>query len=258
MLKRTSAIMLGLAVACSPVVGAAEGRVSEEQSAEETQQKNRLNKKRSVKLFKEGYDAYSNQNWTAALRLWREAHTFNPDARFLLNAAKAAKRAGNLEQGLGLVEKAMDEDREAFALGPDQVGEAKDLKKELQKRIEERERERALAAEKGLHGKGWSGVGAVAVGGGLIGLGLGLFGQNVDSAREEARAADTFSSYQENIETFERAQRNGRISLYTGIGVAAVGTSLIVWDLVESKQARSKLSLGSRGADVGATLQVSF
>lgn len=114
----------------------------------------------------------------------------------------------------------------------------------------------------GFSAFGWSGVGGVVGGAGMI-VGSALIDQSLNADfrnRREARENGDLSRARNLGDTIQRKQTTGKILFFGGIGVAAVGTGLLVYDLVQTKPfgRRSGLRLGVHLYDRGGGLSIRY
>ncbi len=102
---------------------------------------------------------------------------------------------------------------------------------------------------------GWGGVGAFVLGAGAL-TGAALIDRNVVSGKESLENwDDTTTAFNEEKDSLESQQSIGKVLLFSGAGLAAVGTGLVVWELMsspdsEGSQMAVSPSLTRPGVDV--------
>jgi len=200
------------------------------------------------RLFKEAMTAYNAGEWAEAATGFMQAYQAQPEAVFLYNAAKArGALAGDdpakLEAALKLLERAQAQTERPLsdklkAKAAEYNGELV-AKIEEAKRLKEERRQAELDALKGNPDNytrmglvGWTGVGVLAAGGISMGV-AGYFNNQVRLASEGLEGPDASRAEYDRLATdFTSNQGAGQLSLYVGGALIAVGTGLLVWDLV--------------------------
>lgn len=235
---------------------AKETKVGEESSREDVSDRDQ---ERAQQLFERGYGAYSTEKYGRALAMWRKAYEFVPAAVFLFNAAKAGEQLGNLEQALALAKRAGKQEKRPL---PEKLAKKNEtLIRDLKARLAfERKRREALRARK-LDWRGWSGVAGLAGGTLAVGLATAVFGNQAGKINQNLGNAGSREAYQERRTRMESKQTVGRVLLYSGAGVAAVGGGLLVWDLVDvprmPEDPTAAVRFGVNGRP-GATIRLRF
>ena len=104
----------------------------------------------------------------------------------------------------------------------------------------------------------WVGLGALVAGGGaLVGFGIVELGLSDDVAafKEAVRSGDTATADELDASIAPR-QAAGRVLLYSGVGLAAVGATLLVFDLARAD--RPAVAFGVSENHVGLTWSMQF
>ena len=78
---------------------------------------------------------------------------------------------------------------------------------------------------------GWAGVGALAVGAGALG-GAVVIDRQVASGIEELQGISDTNEFNTRRDSLQGQQTSGQVLLFSGIGLATVGTTLVILDLV--------------------------
>lgn len=217
------------------------------------------NEEQARELAERGSKAFVTKDYAMAVTYFQRAASLDPNPVLLYNLSLAHSRLGNLEDARAAAERAVamgDEDAPAdtriklrarlngygVALGG--VGLASRLAPKAQVEEtpevvgpEEKMLDQAVgsgASEPAISVLGWSGVGAGVVGVGLLaGAGLVSSGVRADiEAYDEARRVGDIDRAESLEGDVASGQAIGQVLLYSGVGLAAAGVGLLVFDLV--------------------------
>lgn len=239
--------------------------------------------KEAQQYFEKGAAFYFEGKYGPALVQFRRGHETLPNALFLynialcnlkleryqeaLNNAREAKRMG----GLGERESALNEARlAAIPRIQDAMSIASDIEQALAAQVSKAEQAPPEAivdtnapppSESSFGALGWIGVATSVAGAGLLtgALVSELSLQNKWEEFEAAAAAQDTTRHAELKEEIERGQRTGKILLYSGAGVTALGITFIVVDLFTSPSDQREIGLFiSPDGELGAAASFRF
>jgi tetratricopeptide (TPR) repeat protein len=101
----------------------------------------------------------------------------------------------------------------------------------------------------------YAGAGTALVGVGLIGGAL-YMGSDIEARSDQLAQVDDRADYDTMRSSIESDRSVGQVLLVSGIGLAAVGSGLVVWDLMGSDESSGELSVQPLvGATTGARVQ---
>lgn len=206
-------------------------------------------------------NAFVKKQYDVALKHYREAYGYDKSAQYLLDAALSAQQLKWFEDALVLVDRALS--HSSKPLNKRSRKRAQVLKKELVLQIEAKKKaeEEARWTTQRVDWKTYAGLSAMSVGGAFVGTALGYFGRTARQKLDAVNENDEGEVIQVNQEV-SRLQSQGWAVFWIGVGLSAVGTGLVVYDLSTVERVRRKepakpqtrLILGATGAAV----EVSF
>lgn len=240
-------------------------------------------KKKAQALFEKGAALYYDGKYAEALVQFKKGHAAVPNALFLYNMSlcnlkleryrEALANATDARQMEGLPEKeGTRNDARIVSIGliqtsqhlaesvPDPVA---DVTTDDATVPDTSTPDDAPPPRKGMSALGWSGVAGLVVGGALLGGAVATevsLQSKWDEFTELSEGGDP-ERFEEVRQEIERGQRNGKILLYTGTGVAVVGATLLVVELVTSPNKNERPNVGllvTPDGHVGATVQLRF
>ncbi len=220
------------------------------------------NAKKAQVYYQSGVKAYFNKKYSLAITYFERANALDPDPVVLYNISLAQSKLGNAKE-------ALDAALQAQTIG----GLPKDTARKNRYRIVAFRRAlaaqsvceainppaKAKVAKEDAHfgAVGWSGVGAAGLGAAaLIGAGVLdiVVSGNMDKY-DSARADGNYQSAKSLRADITSGQQLGRVMLYSGVGLVAVGGALFAYDFFdmgESPHDRSHVDLASVSGSVGA------
>lgn len=199
-------------------------------------------------LFEEGMLAYQAKKYPEAIVLFQKAYTYVPAAAFLYNAAKVAEAMEDFDQALKFAERAGAQTEDAL---PDKMALANTkLIESLKSKIAQEARRAEAARGVEWSWVGYSGVGTSVVGLGLIG-GATYLGMKASADFDDLARVEDEGVYTRKRADIESSQELGRVALYSGIGLVALGGALVAWDLLSPHESPVAVTLGPGGAGVG-------
>jgi tetratricopeptide (TPR) repeat protein len=237
--------------------------------------------KRAAELFEKGADYFLQDEYEKALDAFERAYDHHANPMILFNAAVAHARLGDYESALDVARRAQQSELPEQAATKNRARIAawdRMLRSRVRAgRIDEHAgRTRGPTGgpdgvqtppesippqpSRGLSAVGWSGIGFSTVGLGLLGYTTYVewsLEQDIEEYREAAN--ENYSGrFSEKRETIRERQGRGRIALYAGLGAAAVGTGLLVWEWTSSSGREPGVRLHGRIGPrrVGFQLQV--
>ena len=219
-------------------------------------------------LFDDAVADYMAKRWDQAALKFRKAYAVLPDALFLYNQAKALQKLENYDAAISALSRARDQ--EERPLPPDIAAKVPSFLAELEaslaaQKLQEKEEEKPAEAdavtptepppepeeEGGLGVLGWSGVGGMVAGSGLMVVG-GLLAADVSKEADRLRTepGQTPGRFQADREAAQADQRTARIVFYSGAGLALLGAGLMAWTFLSdgegaAGEARTRLKLGA-------------
>lgn len=209
---------------------------------------------RAQEAFNQGATFYYEGEYGRAMVEFRRANELYPHPIFLHNIARSNRQLGRVERtidaAIGARELA-EETGEALPADADAVNSAliagigtvvtsTELSEEMEatavadKDVEEPPG--VQPADSGFGGKGWAGVAGLALGVGALG-GAAMMDRSVVSGMEELEPDNwtgTRTEFDDEKASLESQQSMGQILLFSGAGLAAVGTTLLVLELTSS------------------------
>lgn len=220
---------------------------------------------RAIELFEQATVAYSEKAYGEAATLYLSAYEHEKRAIFLFNASKSLRSAESFDAAKKAAERSLDDSLHDHPLTEAQKKEVGELLVEIEtlqarKKAEEEElrqaRLKALEVQAERDKTRFSQTGVVGLS--LLGISGGLFGGmayfNNRSRQTLVALAPPHGSREEYDRLsgeLEQHQRRGKLLLYTGMGFAVIGTSVLAWDLMtlespdeEGEAPTSSLSLG--------------
>src|SRR5690554_44691 len=225
--------------------------------------------------FNLGMEDYNEENYEAAIAKFQRGYEFQPETMFLYNIALAHLKLGNYADAHAFARRAHaanDLPAPAHASNAVRLGAlgarlttaqiveterasivARDLKERQERQALEASIKYPVAAAAGPGALTYAGAGAAIVGAGLVAGALYL-GYDVQQRLDTLGTVEQRPHYDTQREEIEADQNLGQILLYSGIGLAAIGSGLLVYDLLgaassDSPQITLEPTLGAtRGA----------
>ncbi len=202
---------------------------------------------RAQQAFNDGAAYFFEEEYARALVEFRRANEAMPHPVFLFNMALCHSELGRTDRTLQAAEEAQELFREFHERGDDVPADlwARNdaLIASIQAVIRSQNTADALApeavaerpdvepADDGFGILGWAGVGALAVGAGALG-GAAVIDRQVASGIEDLSAISDESEFNNQRDALRGQQTSGQVLLFSGIGLATVGASLVVLELV--------------------------
>ena len=205
---------------------------------------------RAQQAFNDGAAYYFEEEYSRALVEFRRAHEAMPHPVFLFNMALCHRELGRVDRTLQAAEEARVLFNEFHEQGQEVPLDLWARNDALIISIQAVERSQEMAdslvpdegeplaarpdvedADSGFGVLGWAGVGALAVGAGALG-GAAVIDRQVASGIEDLQGISDESEFNSQRDALQGQQTSGQVLLFSGIGLAAVGTTLVVLDLV--------------------------
>lgn len=237
----------------------------------------------AMAFFEDGAALYYEGKYAEALVEFKKAHAAAPNAMFQYNIAMCHVRLKRWSEALEAAEKAKkmgglgdkgtaqndgriaavhrvvstlnvaddvsaQQAREVAAATPDEVPADPEIT------------ETTTTPEKRFGGLGWVGVGAAGVGAGLLAGALVsdlTLQPKWDEYRAAAAAGDE-EQYEALKSTIESRQGVGRVLLFSGIGLTAVGATLIIVELARGPSEPTAVLLPLPGGGAAASFSLRF
>lgn len=237
-------------------------------------------KKEARQLAQRGAKAFVKKDYAMAVTYFQRAASLDPNPVLLFNLSLAHSRVGNVQDAREAAQRAIN-------MGSENVPEDTWVKLHARRDAYDR----ALAAQAmaqelapddpeismgpgdgGEGGQttvgksvepgspigalGWTGAATGVVGVGMLaGAGLVTAGVRADiDAYNDARVAGNFDRARQLQDDVDQGQQLGQILLYSGAGLAAVGTGLFVFDLVNGAETEKKATLLTAPTRGGASV----
>ncbi|MBA2661087.1 MAG: hypothetical protein H0U74_02235 [Bradymonadaceae bacterium] len=220
-------------------------------------------------FFDSGAKFFVAGDYAAAIVEFRKGYARLPEPLFLYNIALAETRLGRYQQALQTSERAekvlagdsadankglqaacttiIDAGKRAEAIALALAQAAAEPQIEEPKESVEAVEAVAVVVEPqpqptGFGALGWTGVGVATLGGlALAGAGLTIMSLESDwQAYEEAARLSDGARYSALSESIEDQQIVGQVLLYSGVGLVAVGSGLIIYELVRSSGSQDR------------------
>lgn len=225
--------------------------------------------------FDRGMSHYTEEEYGDAVAEFRKGHQLMPNGMFLYNISLSYMRLENHEKALRYAERAI-EMREHLPPKADAKNAARmsglhtrlvvlQLAAEL-KPVETEppagdgdlfaDAEPDDSPEAGWPGTlTYVGAGTAALGGVLI-VGAGVMGSDVDERADQLAGVEDRSTYDTMRDEIESDRMLGRVLLFSGLGLVAAGGGLVAWDFYGGQSESPRLSLQPEvgGDRVGARL----
>lgn len=201
---------------------------------------------RAQDAFNQGAAYYYEEEFGRAMVEFRRANELHPHPIFQHNIALSNRQLGRIERTLEAAENAaaMDEKlpapadatNSALIVGITTVLTTQEKADHLAAQVQDAEVEEpdVVADEpSGWGGSGWAGVGALSVGLGAL-TGAFVLDRRVVSGMDslENDTWDSMAEFNEERDSLQSQQSMGKIFLFSGAGLAALGGGLIVWELM--------------------------
>lgn len=220
---------------------------------------------KAIELFEQATVAYSEKQYGEAATLYLRAYEHEKRAIFLYNAAKSLRSAESFDAAKKAAEQALDDSLHDYPLTETQKKSAGELLVEIEtlqaeKKAKEEELRQAkleaLKAQAERDKTRFSQTGVVGLS--ILGISGGLFGGMAYFNNRSRQTLVALTPPHSSREEYDRLtgelmqhQRRGKILLYTGMGFAVLGTSVLAWDLMtlespveEGASPSSSLSIG--------------
>lgn len=182
--------------------------------------------------FEEGAKAYLEGRYQDAIVTWSNAYEVWPAAIIPYNQSLAAAKLGNFKQALIYAQAArkpgelpLDANYSAKLEGNISAWQGLVKAERIAGQIKARK-----PAEIALDWRGYTGIGAMVVGSGLI-VGALLMGASASSDIDALGGLQTKAEHDAAVDDIESTQTTAQVLLFSGIGIAATGVGLLVWDL---------------------------
>lgn len=210
--------------------------------------------------FNLGMEAYSAENYEEAIALFQRGYDFQPETMFLYNIALAHLKLGQYTDAHAFARRAHAADdlpararasnaARLVALGTRLTTTqrveaeraaiaARALEQRLQRQALEASVIQPAAPTEGPGALTYAGAGAALVGAGLVAGALYL-GHDVQQRLDTLKTVEQRSQYDTERDAIEADQSLGQILLFSGIGLAAVGSGLLVYDLLDGTSSDS-------------------
>lgn len=211
----------------------------------------------AFELMAQGFEAFQAEDYARAIGLWKRSHLSYPTGLAQLNIARAYLRLQKPDEAQAALRAARGEGGEALrvALDPEQLEQVEVMERETLPALREelgqqeearvrREREEELLRQAELEearqrqGTRLGQLGYTASAPLLLGS-AGLVASGVFAARSRGQLdgltpphQQSESDYEAQRATFLETQRRGRLALYTGGALFALGAGLLTWDLL--------------------------
>jgi tetratricopeptide (TPR) repeat protein len=255
----------------APVAAQGEGDESDQELSEEE----RRDQKKAEAFYDKGVKAFFEKNFPQAITYFQRAHSLDPSPVVLYNISLAHSKMGNASDALqasleaqkmeGLPEDTVLKNEYriagyrrvvtaigvAEAINPPQARDGSSDKDKPSPKVE----------EDSLGAVGWAGLGTAGLGvGALVGAGVLNFiiAGNLDEY-DTARADGDYGRASGLHSDIGDRQEMGRVLLYSGAGLLAVGSALFAYDYFGSPEAAGSADqasvFGAVDAD-GATVQL--
>lgn len=237
--------------------------------------------------FDEAVEAYQADDLTRALALFQQAYEHVANPVFLYNAARVAEKLGELELALKLAERA-DAQRDPPLPGPlaekntalladlgtqmaqKNVATTKQRARQLAESVVVRQKtlQRArrnalsLPPPAGAPGEsdssewGWAGISGVATGIGGLGLiaGATYLGLQSSGAIRDLQALNDQDAYTRRRRDIQASQSTGQLMLYSGAGLTALGSGLLLWELLRDVERPLSVTISTGPQHLGIGL----
>lgn len=187
-----------------------------------------------------------NGNYNSAIKNYLEAHAYENNALYLLEAARSAQRLSEtaktnkseeLRRALRLVDRALLET--VIPLNNKNLYAARALKKQLNAQMQDalQAQEEANWTTQRVDWKTYTGATTGVIGGALLGVALGVFGPRVREGYDNMNVNDR-EVYDQQAKDINRTKAQGQFLFWTGVALTAVGSGLVVWDLMTVERVR--------------------
>lgn len=223
--------------------------------------------------FTKGAEFYALGDYSKAIVEFIQGHNLAPNAMFLYNISLSYERLDNLKEARNAAVKA-----KGFDGMPDDVTVRNEARiasfgvalnavdvAENSARVDPSANVAGKAeteSSSGFGALGWSGAALTAIGAASLVFALVLNGQVEDDieAIDEARARNDFDEANRIADEVNSTRTTGLIFLFSGIGLATVGLSMVAWDLLDDEpsgaEAKTSLLLGPSSDGTGAAVGI--
>ena len=250
-LRHSTPLWVAIALILSTTTAVAQDNVlAEEEIAEEARADDDGEITQAQEAFERGAGHYFEGEYGQAIVQFRRAYQIHPHGIFMYNIARSNLNLGQKERAL---DAALRADGHASDLPPETLATNRALIASLQADLRAQRIAQRVAAARPDEidepptvgeapsrwgGKGWAGVGALGLG--VVGLtGAAVIDQQILSEIDDAGEQGLT---QTQIDDLSGQQTTGQILLFSGAGLAAVGASLIVWELVSGPDDGDRLT----------------
>lgn len=202
-----------------------------------------------------------NGNYNSAIKNYLEAHSYENNALYLLEAARSAQRLSEvaktnkqeeIRRALRLVDRALLET--VIPLDDKNIKRARVLKKKLNAQMQAllQAQEEAMWVEQRVDWKTYTGATTGVVGGVFVTVALAVFGRQVREGYDTMNVNDR-DVYDRQLTEINRTKSQGRFLLWSGVALSAIGVGLVVYDLstierIKKSKADAKVILGGNQA----------
>jgi hypothetical protein len=221
--------------------------------------------------FTKGAEFYASGEYSKAIVEFISGHNIAPNAMFLYNISLCYERLDNIPDAREAASRAR-----SFEGMPDEVSvrneariasfttilDARDVASEMAEIATTAPDSPKAENEGGFGALGWSGVALSSLGAAGLGFAL-LLNNQVKSDKEaidEAAARNDFVAAAELTDEANATRSTGLIVLFAGSALAAVGVTMIAWDLLDDpdNDAQVSISPGFSGDEAGVVVHGRF
>lgn len=195
-------------------------------------------------LLRKGFMLYQKGQYDQAILTWKDAYAKRPEAFLYHSIAKAYEKQNKLREALSAALLARDQKKRPLS---DKLRAKNErlittlntkIKAQRLKAQQEQARRKKLLDAKMYEDRRvtWlthTGIATTVTGALLTGVGTAYFGKQARD-KNDALGRGEYSNiddYNEKATEVSRLQNQGRVLLFTGAGLIAVGSALIIWDL---------------------------
>ena len=251
------ALLTAIVFASSLLVSTAVADTGDELSEDAVDEIDDEDIERAQEAFNQGASLYYEGEYGRAMVEFRRANEILPHPVFAHNIALANHQLGRVERTLeaALEARALDTEGElppradatnsALIASIQSVIVATDISEEIGKRtddpvaVDDSDAQPIDPVPESSWGtKGWGGVGAAAVG--FVALtGAAVIDRSIVSGKEELESGNwtgTEDEFDAEVDSLQSRQSTGKLMLFSGIGLMAVGGGLIAWELMSGPE----------------------
>ena len=206
-------------------------------------------------IFEQAAADYMAKRYDVAAVGFRKAYAVLPEAVFLYNQARALQKLENWESAISALERARDQVERPLSA---------ELAAKVPAMMQELEAARAASSSplaappsdepaSGIFAVGWTGVGTLVAGAGMIVAG-GVMASGVSDEAQRLRttSGQTRTQFEADRQAALDKQSWARVLFYSGSGLALLGAGLLSWDLLATgaEEDSAKLLIAPSGVFV--------